>query len=58
MSFIGIGGVSVWARRRVVDRHRWMSVDEFILDSACRGAFGFCWRYLTKIGRQERRGGG
>jgi hypothetical protein len=30
---------------------------ESILDAACRGLFGFRWRYLTKIARQDDRSG-
>jgi chromate transporter len=29
MSFAGFGGVLVWARRGIVDQHRWMTADEF-----------------------------
>lgn len=29
MSLAGFGGVLVWARRAIVDQHRWMSPDEF-----------------------------
>src|SRR6202158_2053989 len=29
MSLAGFGGVLVWARRGIVDRHRWMTADEF-----------------------------
>ena len=29
MSLAGFGGVLVWARRSIVDRHRWMTADEF-----------------------------
>src|SRR5437879_10853051 len=29
MSLAGFGGVLVWARRGIVDQHRWMSADEF-----------------------------
>jgi chromate transporter len=29
MSLTGFGGVLVWARRSIVDQHRWMTADEF-----------------------------
>src|ERR1700751_2695526 len=29
MSVAGFGGVLYWARRGIVDQHRWMSADEF-----------------------------
>src|SRR6202030_1244738 len=29
MSLAGFGGVMVWARRGIVDEHRWMTVEEF-----------------------------
>ncbi len=29
MSLAGFGGVLVWARRAIVDKHRWMTPDEF-----------------------------
>jgi chromate transporter len=29
MSVAGFGGVLVWARRAIVDQHRWMTQDEF-----------------------------
>ncbi len=29
MSLAGFGGVLVWARRAIVDQHRWMTQDEF-----------------------------
>ncbi len=29
MSLAGFGGVLVWARRAIVDQHRWMSAEEF-----------------------------
>src|SRR5216683_5620215 len=29
MSTAGFGGVLVWARRAIVDQHRWMTADEF-----------------------------
>src|SRR3981189_685035 len=29
MSVAGFGGVLVWARRGIVDQHRWMTADEF-----------------------------
>ena len=29
MSLAGFGGVLVWARRAIVDQHRWMTADEF-----------------------------
>ena len=29
MSLAGFGGVLVWARRGIVEQHRWMTVDEF-----------------------------
>lgn len=29
ISLAGFGGVLVWARRGIVDQHRWMSADEF-----------------------------
>jgi chromate transporter len=29
MSLAGFGGVMVWARRGVVDQHRWMTAEEF-----------------------------
>jgi chromate transporter len=29
ISLAGFGGVLVWARRAIVDRHRWMTADEF-----------------------------
>src|ERR1700674_2726953 len=29
MSLAGFGGVMVWARRGIVDQHRWMTTDEF-----------------------------
>jgi chromate transporter len=29
MSLAGFGGVLVWARRAIVDRHRWMTAEEF-----------------------------
>lgn len=29
MSLAGFGGVLYWARRAIVDQHRWMSADEF-----------------------------
>ena len=29
MSVAGFGGVLYWARRAIVDQHRWMSADEF-----------------------------
>lgn len=29
MSLAGFGGVLVWARRGIVDQHRWMTADEF-----------------------------
>ena len=29
MSLAGFGGVLVFARRAIVDRHRWMTADEF-----------------------------
>jgi chromate transporter len=29
MSLAGFGGVLVWARRSLVDQHRWMTADEF-----------------------------
>src|SRR3954463_901159 len=29
MSLSGFGGVLVWARRAIVDQHRWMTADEF-----------------------------
>lgn len=29
MSVAGFGGVLIWARRAIVDRHRWMTADEF-----------------------------
>src|SRR3954471_14014941 len=29
MSLAGLGGVLVWARRSIVDQHRWMTADEF-----------------------------
>src|SRR5437899_10722638 len=29
ISLAGFGGVLVWARRGIVDRHRWMTADEF-----------------------------
>lgn len=29
MSLMGFGGVLVWARRAIVDQHRWMTPDEF-----------------------------
>ncbi len=29
MSLAGFGGVLVWARRAIVDKHRWMTADEF-----------------------------
>jgi chromate transporter len=29
ISLAGFGGVLVWARRAIVDQHRWMSADEF-----------------------------
>jgi chromate transporter len=36
MSLAGFGGVLVWARRGIVDQHRWMTADEF------NGAFALC----------------
>ena len=29
MSLAGFGGVLVWARRAIVEQHRWMTPDEF-----------------------------
>src|SRR5712675_1731922 len=29
ISLAGFGGVLVWARRAIVDRHRWMTADQF-----------------------------
>jgi chromate transporter len=29
ISLVGFGGVLVWARRGIVDEHRWMTADEF-----------------------------
>ena len=29
MSMVGFGGVLVWARRAIVEKHRWMTADEF-----------------------------
>lgn len=29
MSLAGFGGVLIWARRGIVDQHKWMSADEF-----------------------------
>ena len=29
ISLAGFGGVLVWARRGIVDQHRWMTTDEF-----------------------------
>src|SRR5436190_6500533 len=29
MSLAGFGGVLVWARRSIVDQHRWMTAEEF-----------------------------
>ena len=29
MSLAGFGGVMVWARRAIVDQHRWMTAEEF-----------------------------
>src|SRR5204863_1926933 len=29
MSLAGFGGVLVWARRAIVEKHRWMTADEF-----------------------------
>src|SRR6266404_2220804 len=29
ISLAGFGGVLVWARRGIVDQHRWMTADEF-----------------------------
>src|SRR4051812_50080988 len=29
MSLAGFGGVLVWARRGIVEQHRWMTADEF-----------------------------
>src|SRR5207302_9285245 len=29
ISLAGFGGVLVWARRAIVDQHRWMTADEF-----------------------------
>jgi len=29
MSLAGFGGVLIWARRGIVDQHRWMTADEF-----------------------------
>ena len=29
MSLLGFGGVLVWARRAIVDQHRWMTAEEF-----------------------------
>lgn len=29
MSLAGFGGVLIWARRAIVDQHRWMTADEF-----------------------------
>src|ERR1700746_834212 len=29
MSLAGFGGVMVWARRGIVDQHRWMTAEEF-----------------------------
>lgn len=29
MSLAGFGGVLVWARRSIVEKHRWMTADEF-----------------------------
>src|SRR6201996_2310438 len=29
MSLAGFGGVLVWARRAIVDQHKWMTADEF-----------------------------
>src|SRR3954452_2613980 len=29
MSLAGFGGVLVWARRGIVDQHRWMTAEEF-----------------------------
>ena len=29
MSLAGFGGVLVWARRGIVDQHKWMTADEF-----------------------------
>src|SRR5260370_1340005 len=29
ISLVGFGGVLVWARRGIVDQHRWMTADEF-----------------------------
>src|SRR5207247_8695306 len=29
MSLAGFGGVLVWARRGIVEKHRWMTADEF-----------------------------
>jgi chromate transporter len=29
MSLAGFGGVLVWARRGIVDEHKWMTADEF-----------------------------
>ncbi|MCX7321392.1 MAG: chromate transporter, partial [Hyphomicrobiales bacterium] len=29
MSLAGFGGVLVWARRAIVEQHRWMTADQF-----------------------------
>src|SRR3978361_2186052 len=29
MSLAGVGGVLIWARRAIVDKHRWMTPEEF-----------------------------
>src|ERR1700686_5779953 len=36
MSLAGFGGVLVWARRGIVDQHRWMTADE------CNETFALC----------------
>lgn len=36
MSLAGFGGVLVWARRALVDQHRWMTAEEF------KEAFALC----------------
>ena len=35
MSLAGFGGVLVWARRGIVDQHRWMTAEEFNETFAC-----------------------
>jgi hypothetical protein len=57
MSLAGFGGVLVWARRGIVDQHRWMTADQFNETYALPLSSSPSWpRYMRATAKSTRCG--